>query len=254
MSQAIDPSVSPHPRTGEFAEKPGRYVPVVRVHNQVIDPGESLKGDVFFTGYGEICIAKLQFTPSFGVFEEGGCTWWAGMTKEDQGDGRAVMRFGGEPHSLGSDHGATIHLTSGGITTESWGRRTIFFDRAHSENSVPQVATECVIDKAPVEFKLKTLKRARPGAYSMRFVLTYFDGVEWQVAAHEEMFRIRNILDRWQATIAIVGAIAAASAIILAGAEIYQWFLPTSQEIAVPALDPPNNAIQPTLVPHAADG
>jgi len=226
MNRDSDPSVSPKPRMGEFADRPGRYVPVVRVHNQVVDPGESLVGDVFFTGYGEISIAKLQFTPSFGVFERDGCTWWSGMTKEDLDDGSAVMRFGGEPHRLGAEHGVTLHLTSGGIATDSWERRTIFFDRARSDNSVPQIATECVLDKAPVEFELQTQKRARPGAYSIRFVLTYFDGEEWQVAAHEEIFRIRNLLDRWQVTIAIVGAIAAASAILLAGAEVAQWLVP----------------------------
>lgn len=219
----IDPSLSKSPRMGEFSDRPGKYVPVVRIYKQVLNPGECLEGEVFFTGYGEINVAKLQFTPSFGLFRKEGCTLWSGMMKEDQGDGSAIIKFGGEPSSFDGSNGVTIHL-NGGLKSERWERSTMFFDRACVPSSVPQISTECVLDKAPIEFKLDTLKSARPGAYSIRFILTYFDGVAWQTEAQEEIFRIRSFLDRWQISITMIGAAAALSAIFTAGVEIYKWF------------------------------
>ena len=67
--------------------------------------------------------------------------------------------------------------------------------------------------KAPIEYDLTISKKAKPGPHSIQFVLTYFDGQTWKTTSKNADFTIRNVYQRYEWWIAIIGLLAAIAAI-----------------------------------------
>jgi hypothetical protein len=204
--------LGPSPRQGAFAEAPGSYQPVIRIRVPILDPGDTVEGDLFITGYGMIQTAKLVFYPSTGVFEAGPGEFRFGIQDQD-----GLITFGGDTHKgVGAD-GLTIFLTSG-MEVAEWDRPTPFFDV--EKGTLPRVATETRLTNSPVEFRLPTQRNARPGQYTLTFVLTYYNGAEWRSSVQSVSFTIRNLLQRHEIAIAILAAIGVSLAMITDIAEI----------------------------------
>jgi len=65
---------------------------------------------------------------------------------------------------------------------------------------------------APVEISLKLKEKLRPGEYSVKFLLVYFNGSEWKVSTERATFAVRSFFQRneWLTwCIALLGGILA---------------------------------------------
>jgi hypothetical protein len=195
------------PRRGSFADRRGNYELAVLLHKPVLDPGDTVRIEVFFTGYGEIASPKLTFYPSDDVFDYNTSIVHFGM----QIDGN-YLRFGGDQSHIDGS-GSTFILT-GGPKPAHWKESTLFFDA--TDESQPQIATEKRLGQAPIDFNLVTKKTTRPGTYNLRFVFTYFDGTEWRSSAQDSQFTIRSLLQRNEGKVVLVGFLAAVATIISA--------------------------------------
>jgi hypothetical protein len=188
------------PLKGQHGDKPGRYQPAARILRPLIDPGDALELEVFITGYGEITLAKLVFYPSPNIFTEASEVWNLGIL-----DGAKFTTTGRKPQKVTS-HGSVISF-EGGMGTTEWGRTTTFFDI--SKGSPPMISTEASLPDAPIVYRMITRKDVNPGTYQLQFLLSYFNGSDWNVSSQQVNFTIRNILQRHELLIAGIAVIAA---------------------------------------------
>lgn len=193
------------PRQGEFADKPGRYEPAIRLQKPVINPGDTLEVEVFITGYGNIGPAKLAFYPSPGTFVERDSR---GRISLELVDG--VPTWAG-PHGMVGDTGVMVTMQEG-LQGEGWSAPTLFFDT--TAGRPPQIMTETKHLNAPFTFSLVTRPRVSPGTYLLQFYLTYFNGIKWCVSSQQTSFTIRTLLQRHEVAVAVVASIAAAAAVV----------------------------------------
>jgi hypothetical protein len=198
-------SFGPRPRMGDFADRPGRYEPAIRVLRPVINPGETLEVELFITGYGEIGRAKLTFYPSPDTFVERDSRLQFNLEKKE-----GLIVWAG-PHRMFSEVGVVISL-SGGYKDTRWQESTLFFDC--SAASPPQIITETKQINAPFTFSLVTRDHVAPGTYLLQFYLTYFNGTEWCMSSQQASFTIRSLLQRHETAVAVVASLAAAATII----------------------------------------
>jgi hypothetical protein len=188
------------PQQGLGADTPGSYAPAVRLVRTRLDRGEDIVGEVFITGYGRIDSAKLVFYPSLGLIDQNLSTIRFGY--EQVGD---LVYFGGQEEKV-DERGITLSLV-GGMVRAGWARPSLFFDMA--QGVLPIIATEMTQKRAPVSFQLRIRTDARPGQYEFRFVLTYFNGLEWQTASETTNVVVRNLIQRYELQAAILASIAA---------------------------------------------
>ncbi|MCP2089335.1 UNVERIFIED_ORG: hypothetical protein J2Y81_005422 [Paraburkholderia sediminicola] len=204
-------------RAGANADAPGSYTPVLRVQAQIVDPGEAVSGDIFFTGYGTIIAAKMVFYPATEVFEIGGCLVEYRVLQPNPRTGLgefAIVKYAGD------DNGVTILFPSWQQSKDVVG--DYFFTVPENNPSHLRLHTEGMTrvqtdekPSAPVAFRLVTRKTARPGTYPMTFVFTYFNGDNWHTVTLASTFTVRNILQRNEI---LFGSVAAVAAIATIGA------------------------------------
>lgn len=192
------------PQMGEDADKAGAYAAVVRLGRSSVNPGELLEGDLFVTGYGQIDKAKLAFYPAADLVDTGGSTIRFGLEKLAN-----TYSWGGQEASF-EEHGLVISLT-GGLRFPGAEHPNLFFDMR--ADRLPQIVTETSQVRPPVTFRLKLRKDATPGQHTLHFILTYFDGFEWQSAPSQVSFTVRNILQRHEGLAALLATLAAVVAI-----------------------------------------
>lgn len=97
----------------------------------------------------------------------------------------------------------------------SWQRPTWFADANEKQIDNYQISTEVKHPEgtSPLYLDLTVRNGAIPGPHSVQFVLTYFDGQTWKTASKNADFTIRNLYQRHEWWIAIVGALAAVATI-----------------------------------------
>ncbi|MFM0726220.1 hypothetical protein PQQ53_21360 [Paraburkholderia strydomiana] len=200
------------------ADAPGSYSPVVRLETQIVDPGETVTGAMFFTGYGTIGGAKMVFYPATQIFDVDGCTIEFRTLQLREGSNTsefAIHKF------VGNDQGITIlfpqwQQLDGSIAD-------YFFQIPSNGPPTLQLTTEGITqtepDQAlspPITFRLKTSKDARPGTYPLTFVFTYFNGASWLTVTLASTFTVRNILQRHETRFGIAAVVAAVTTIVAA--------------------------------------
>ncbi|KFX63834.1 hypothetical protein KBK24_0119215 [Burkholderia sp. K24] len=190
----------------------------MRLETQIIDPGETVQGELFITGYGCIDGAKIVFYPATSVFEEGPSTvsW------------REITTFT-EPTVHWQGTIRTFQPTEAGLTLQMKSRlqpadkQSDYFFDINPGQDFSGIQTEAVWEAgeqsephAPIFFELKTRRAVRPGTYPLTFVFTYFNGSEWVNQSQSASFTIRNVLQRNEALFGIAAYSAAIATVIAA--------------------------------------
>jgi hypothetical protein len=185
----------PAPQNARNAEKPGAYELALRIKNAEVAPNDILELEVYVTGYGYIDGAKIAFYPPPSLIDTDWSTWTYDLGPLPSG----LIGFGATERSFETRTGAVLAISPAGLKPPQWPAASLFFDTDYDPNDsmgVSQIATEMQNPKAPVEFRLQTLKNARPGTYELHFYLTYFNGQEWKVDSKRILLTIPNWFKR----------------------------------------------------------
>ncbi len=192
------------PRIGENAEKVGAYEQCIKLITPVIYPGDIVRIEQYFTGYGEISGAKIAFYPSSEIFESVNSHIVNGIKKEND-----KLLYGASSHPF-LDVGVIIAMN--GIKNSAWIDDTQFFDI--SNKPLPAIFTETKQGEAPFKYVLKTDKKIKPGPYYLEFVFTYFNGEKWVSTTKKIEFKVQNFLERHAFSIGLLATLASLSALI----------------------------------------
>lgn len=198
------------PRTGKNSEEKGHYDFVARITNAIVDRGDTIVVEIFFTGYGVIDNSKFAFYPSISILDLNGSSCLYSIKSEVSANGGEVLSWGGLEWKFdkGTETGVVIDL-SAGIVHSSWRDQTptLFFD-AFQITPCPVISTETTqLDKAPITFKLKINKKASPGSHFLHFGFTYYNGSEWGGSTQQIPFTIKNTFQRHEILIAWIGLV-----------------------------------------------
>lgn len=215
-------SIDSTPRPRPHGADAGSYEQAIRVRRQVLDPGDFLEVEQYFTGYGEITDARFKFFPSTDLFDAKQSTITSGLKQI----GSKEFGWGRKTESLATLAGTTashadasdLHIELGGLMLPAWKETTSFFDMGGA------LATERKIGSAPIQYKLLVRKDVEPGRHYLEFYFTYFDGQKWRTSTGTKKveFTVRNIFERHQRLIATIGLIGSILGIVRVAVTFFQ--------------------------------
>ena len=208
------------PREGDHAEEIGSYGLAIRLHNSVIDPGDTVEVEIFFSGYGQITSSKLVFYTSPNLIDtDSGMSYiLTGLDEEE--DRKATW---GHQRIPIDPTGTALDMSDSGLALRNWCKATSYFDVC--QTPLPTIATEQKLrGYAPVHLFLKTKKSARPGMHSLQFLYTYYDGRQWRSYSETIQYTLRSFYQRHEMKVWLLGAIAALLATVIAIHTIVSWF------------------------------
>ncbi len=206
-------------RRGENGDKTGKYELVARIYDANIDPGDTVVVDIYITGYGRIANSKLALYPPVSVLSDSGSAVSYGFDYREE-----RVRWGGRSAAV-SERG--IMLPTAGTAAEPWPGYTHFFDV--SDDPTPRILTESSQGDdgtAPYTLSLQLSPQAKSGDYGITLVFTYFNGEAWQTSRVEPRFTIRNVFQRNERIISILGVLAAIGSIppiFQVGYSFWEW-------------------------------
>lgn len=206
----FDITTHKNPMNAEHSEKFGEYCQLFRIVTPVIDPGDILEVEQFFSGYGKIGNAKVNFYTSDDIFKPEKSIIYHSLGKAKDGG----HKFG-TAHSKFNHTGICFDLSKG-FRQQGWKESTYFFDVGNTP--VPQVSTEMKIGGyPPMMYKLYTQKKIRPGTYTLEFNFTYFNGDRWHCDKKSIEFKVRNFLERHSTKIGVLALVASIVVILSSG-------------------------------------
>lgn len=208
----------PSPRAGRDAKAPGAYEQCIKILKPIINPGDWFNLEQYFSGYGEMQHAKIAFYPSNLVFDDVQSYIITGLNQSDDG----LLRYGGQINKIHPE-GVMIGL-SGGIKYPEWNEFSQFFD-VDIRRDPPLLVSEIKFTHAPLEYRLKTLKNIKPGAYYIELVLTFYNGQEWVTSKKEVPFKVQNFLERHATGIGWLAIIATVVTIVTSFLQIREYLL-----------------------------
>ncbi len=206
----FDISKNKKPFNAANANKAGSYRQLFRIGKPVIDPGETLEIEQYFSGYGIIGNSKVNFYTSDDIYDPKKSTVYHSLGDDNE----RGLAFGVAKSGF-TKLGMSLDLSSG-IMQPGWKRKTYFFDIGNT--LAPQISTEMQLgDSPPILYKLKTRKNIKPGNYSLEFNFTYFNGERWDCDKKNIEFKVRNFLERRSTLIGVLALIASIAVIISSG-------------------------------------
>ncbi|SDY39806.1 hypothetical protein [Hymenobacter psychrophilus] len=206
-------------RRGENGDKTGKYELIARIYDANIDPGDTVVVDIYITGYGQIANSKLALYPPISILADSGSAVSYGFDYQQE-----RVRWGGHTTAV-SERG--IVLPTAGPDDEPWPGYTRFFDV--SEDPAPRIVTEASQGDngtAPYTLNLRLSSRAKSGDYNVTLVFTYFNGETWQTSRADPKFAVRNVFERNERVISILGVLAAIGSIppiFRVGYSLWEW-------------------------------
>lgn len=222
----------------EHADKPGKYIPFVRLSHSIVNPGQTVDVDVFISGLGRIGATKLAAYPSPGLINEAGSQYRFGETVLDEENLTVVHQGKWKP----LDKNGCI-ITFFPLTEADRGRMEKLirkYGEAYAEGpmfslqlpgeSDLRISSEMITpvtnesgesdkgqrDNALVGFHLEIQKKARPGVHGLQFVLTYFNGDRWEISTCEARFHVTSLLQRREIYLVAAFFVAAVATILSA--------------------------------------
>jgi len=217
MSLEIDESefwkgLNNPPRKAQNADKPGNYELAIKVLNPIVNPGDIINLEIFFTGYGDIDGVKMAFFPPTNFVEEcENSIVKTGLKGEKEINNRIKLLFGHQSESI-EEWGFIVKIY--GAISEKWKNSTMFIDRdlfdmTKEQDPVKSLITEVPLNQAPFVVSIKTKKKVRPGIHTLRFFLTYFNGMEWKTSNDSVDIEIPTFYKRHEFMFWVIGAILA---------------------------------------------
>jgi len=216
---------NPNPRIGSNAEYPGMYQFSTSLSNHITDPGARINLNVFVTGYGNIDNCKIHlnypedifvYTDSF-IYTDLKCR--LENIDESTGLGDLILEYGRNKTAL-QKSGCLIGLDASGFPGKNWVNQipTPFFDV--SDTKTPQIATEKLLDKAPIECQFAISPNAKAGSYNIYLVLTYFNGNEWKGDRIEIPITVTTLFQRHEVLFTILAIALAVISIVFTVIEV----------------------------------
>lgn len=187
------------PRSGQFYEKDGSYKMAIRVSSAVVDRGGLLHIEVYFCGYGEIESAKFIVYPALDVFDVNASYIYSDLKRHSNGK----TYWGGKETLIGAV-GKTVCFPN---------KTPYFFDINDNKEAARQLITETQQKNpegdtfAPIQLKLQVKKNVRPGSYSIQLLFNYYNGSLWDTSGESVNFTVRNIYQRYEGSVWILGII-----------------------------------------------
>jgi hypothetical protein len=178
-------------------DKPGHYEMLAQLDKPELDGGDTLKIDLYFSGYGQIGGSKVFFSTVDGLFDT------SSYCKTDFGKlvipiKDTILYWGANRLSLGNSS-SRFEFSIRGISADSvklWGPPTIYIDNPADSNKADSInyltLPEIEVQNPPVSIRLITKKGVSSGNYSAEIVYTYFNGEEWQGQTITVNFKINN--------------------------------------------------------------
>lgn len=195
--------IAKKPRIRPDAEMPGKYAVVALLNKSELDPGDSLKLSIFFTGYGMIKSAKLFYETSSTQVFDSNTLIIGGMGLE----GKGKIFWGKDSNKYSFNKGNVIELTDMGLPINQ-DDATPFVDFSLRSNVL---VTEFEIVNPPLQYQFRINDDAGGNSYKITLYLTYFNGHAWQVSKQEIDFKISSFIDRHQVILWILGILGAIS-------------------------------------------
>ncbi len=206
------------PRMGKFSEKNGSYEQGFKVSSTVLNPGDSIVIEQYFTGYGNIRRAKTVFFPISDIFDKEKSYVLHSIKIDSSG----LHTFGGSKDGI-QDTGVSFSLQ--GMKNKGWEESTMFMDIDNGEDvefSIPQLMSELKLGEAPFKYHLTTSKNILPGPYSLEFHFIYFNGDAWKSSVKKIDFKVQNFFEQFNKEIFFLGIFFTSMAFIKAWA--YPFF------------------------------
>jgi len=221
-SSPLGPMAKPQSRP--HADKPGCYDLVFRRPRSEIAAGEDAELDVYITGYGAISGAKLYFVPPTSFIKPGSCIVEHSLGQKEDGS-----LHWGNLRMNGADDGLTIDLSSGGMQQPGWSGPSLFFDSGGG------IVTEKGTPEPPVKVRFQVQEKASTGDHGLNFVLTYFNGREWQISNRIAILHVPTLYERYEGPAWAVGAAIAVITMITSIVAILVAIGGSSSSATVPA-------------------
>jgi hypothetical protein len=200
----------------ENADRPGSYNLAVLLNKQSLNSGDSLKINVFFTGYGKIGLSKVYINLSELIFDANS-NFSSSLSHENN-----LFQWGGQISKTNLDHGMVINMSGGfswhhNDTTIKYG---LYLDHDSRPDNIA-IITEDYINNAPLTFNLKLKNDAKPGIYTMGLYYTYFNGIEWKGTTTEVEIKVNSFFEEHSDGFTILGFLIGIISII----PVFDWII-----------------------------
>jgi hypothetical protein len=210
------------PRIKPFYDKPGVYELVTRVNKLQVEGGDTVVINVFITGYGEISKYKLYYQPSASFFDTAESKIIDTLQLTNSGKS---ARWGYSERKLISVFGTS--MTMPWFHNKYWKDSTFIYDtdtnmRFYSIiTEAPTTIDNFLTHKKkdgnleyekigtsvtfPLTFKLLVKHNIDPGNYDFNLYFTYYNGQEWKMSKSATTILYKNVIQRWEIPIWILG-------------------------------------------------
>lgn len=181
----------------------GSYRTASRLHEAVINPGDTLCISQYITGYGESDALKIQVYISNQVFDSQHSHVLNGLKLVEHEGPNALFAWGATKTPI---TGHNFKIMVRGVNLDKPGKSSSTFDTLPGTTYI--MSEEDAGGFAPFEYVLKTQKNAKPGNHYLSFYLTYFDGEKWACQEEKASFKINNKFEQYGTHLSIMAAIA----------------------------------------------
>lgn len=193
----------PKARIKKDSNKPGNYEVTMRASKVILNKGDSLSLDIFFTGYGLIGNSKIFLITSDSIFSN---------KSEFSFDIRRNFEknryeFGAHKIPMFKDNMIFASLSGLDIPDSTWHYPTMFFDADTAIESNMIFTEQYSGQKAPFGFNLISRKNAEGGDYNIKIYFTYYNGIEWKSSTDNVSIHINSTFEKYQNPLAILGLV-----------------------------------------------
>ena len=202
------------PRNKIDYDKCGHYELVPQLQKAELDPGDTLKIDLYFSGYGQIRGSKVYFSTVDSLFDT------TSYTKFDLNKHDSTLYWGYTTKTLITPSRFEFSLTGmDNKSSKSWGLPTEYVDYPSDDSTKVDstdfaILTEVDMENPPFSIRLHTKKSAPPGNYVAEIVYTYFNGQEWQGQTQVINYKINNKFEQYPIWTWVIGFVVAVIAVI----------------------------------------
>jgi hypothetical protein len=186
-----------HWQTDTNWDAPGNYEVATALSKSRIYEGDSVKLDIFFTGYGIVGNSKIFILLSDSIFSSNSY-----MVTSMGKDFANSVYFGIDtfPLTAGYVYGIAIE----GIKGKSWPYSSSFMDVPGRKHSI---MSEELIGSAPVHIVFKAKKKVRSDDYPIKIYFTYFNGVEWRSSQQILSLHLNTWIEEHYILVWIIGIV-----------------------------------------------